>query len=292
MDRSQAKYIDIDGINTRYFEAGEGEPMVLIHGGQPGMASSAEIWFLNIDELAKKYHVYALDKLGQGYTDNPKVNEDYTMGAQVKHAVGFMNKLNISNAHLLGHSRGGYMTTRIALEYPHLAKSIVIIDSATLMANPNTFNFYEDVAERAKLIKDPKERTIYSAAQNSFGTEHITDEWIEGIMEYSKQPKNQEAVSKFAELRQMFVDDLSNRRKETHAWIRAGRLQTPTLVIWGLNDPSAVWDPIGVDCLNLILPNVENSSMHIFNRSGHSSFREHPEEFNMIIESFINTKTK
>ena len=53
MDRSQAKYIDIDGINTRYFEAGEGEPMLLIHGGQPGMASSAEIWFLNIDELAK-----------------------------------------------------------------------------------------------------------------------------------------------------------------------------------------------------------------------------------------------
>jgi 2-hydroxy-6-oxo-6-(2'-carboxyphenyl)-hexa-2,4-dienoate hydrolase len=256
------------------------------------MASSAEIWFLNIDELAKKYHVYALDKLGQGYTDNPKVNEDYTMGAQVKHAVGFMNKLNISNAHLLGHSRGGYMTTRIALEYPHLAKSIVIIDSATLMANPNTFNFYEDVAERAKLIKDPKERTFYSAAQNSFGTEHITDEWIEGIMEYSKQPKNQEAVSKFAELRQMFVNDLANRRKETHAWIRAGRLQTPTLVIWGLNDPSAIWDPIGIDCLNLILPNVENSSMHIFNRSGHSSFREHPEEFNMIIESFINTKTK
>ena len=33
MDRSQAKYIDIDGINTRYFEAGDGEPMILIHGG-------------------------------------------------------------------------------------------------------------------------------------------------------------------------------------------------------------------------------------------------------------------
>ena len=92
MDRSQAKYIDIDGINTRYFEAGDGEPMILIHGGQPGMASSSEIWFLNIDELAKKYHVYALDKLGQGYTDNPKINEDYTMGAQVKHALPFRRR--------------------------------------------------------------------------------------------------------------------------------------------------------------------------------------------------------
>ena len=265
--------------------------MILIHGGQMGMASSAEIWFMNFSEFAKNYHVYAFDKLGQGYTDNPKVNEDYTMSAQVKHAVAFMNKLNITNAHLLGHSRGGYMTTRISLEYPHLAKSNVIIDSATLMSNPNTFNFYEDVAERAKLIKDPKERAFYSAAENSFGTEHITDEWIDGLMEYSKQSKNQEAASKFIELRQIFIDDLANRRNETHSWIRAGRLKTPTLVVWGLNDPSALWDPIGINCLNLVLPNVDNSSMHIFNRSGHSPFREHPEEFNLVVESFIKTKT-
>ena len=110
-------------------------------------------------------------------------------------------------------------------------------------------------------------------------------------MEYSKQSKNQEAASKFIELRQIFIDDLANRRNETHSWIRAGRLKTPTLVVWGLNDPSALWDPIGINCLNLVLPNVDNSSMHIFNRSGHSPFREHPEEFNLVVESFIKTKT-
>ena len=71
MDNSQAKYIDIDGINTRYFEEGSGEPMILIHGGQMGMASSAEIWFMNFSEFAKNYHVYAFDKLGQGI-DNCK----------------------------------------------------------------------------------------------------------------------------------------------------------------------------------------------------------------------------
>ena len=110
MDISKAKYVDVNGINTRYFEAGSGEPMVLIHGAAAGNSSSAEVWSKNFDTFAEKYHVYAFDKLGQGYTDNPKINEDYFMGGQVKHAAEFMETLGISNAHLIGHSRGGYLS--------------------------------------------------------------------------------------------------------------------------------------------------------------------------------------
>ena len=141
MDNSQAKYIDIEGINTRYFEEGSGEPMILIHGGQMGMASSAEIWFMNFSEFAKNYHVYAFDKLGQGYTDNPKINEDYTMSAQVKHAVAFMNKLNITNAHLLGHSRGGYMTTR---ELIHFKRSYGLDEIALV---PSSYTLDPDIVD-------------------------------------------------------------------------------------------------------------------------------------------------
>ena len=36
MDISKAKYVDVNGINTRYFESGSGEPMVLIHGDAAG----------------------------------------------------------------------------------------------------------------------------------------------------------------------------------------------------------------------------------------------------------------
>ena len=287
MDVTKAKFIDVNGINTRYFESGSGDPMVLIHGAAAGNSSSAEVWSTNFDELAKKYHVYAFDKLGQGHTDNPKINEDYFMGGQVKHAADFMETLGISNAHLIGHSRGGYMVTRIALEYPNLAKSIVIIDSATLMEN---ISFYEEVAERAKSITDPKEKTHYSLTQNSFGTEHITDEWIAGILDYTSSSKFKEAQSKATELYPMFLEDLENKQAQTHSWIKAGKLKVPTLVIWSIYDPSAIWNPIGINCLNLILPNVENSSMYIFNKSGHYAFREQPEEFNSVINSFINTK--
>ena len=207
MDISKAKYVDVNGINTRYFEAGSGEPMVLIHGAAAGNSSSAEVWSKNFDTFAEKYHVYAFDKLGQGYTDNPKINEDYFMGGQVKHAAEFMETLGISNAHLIGHSRGGYMVTRMALEYPDLAKSIVIIDSATLMEN---ISFYEEVAQRAKSISDPKEKVHYSMSHNSYGTDHITDEWIKGILDYTSSNKFKEAQDKAQELYPAFLQDLSD----------------------------------------------------------------------------------
>ena len=51
MNRSQSKYIRINGINTRYFEKGSGDPIILIHGGHFGGGASAEDWFLNFDHL-------------------------------------------------------------------------------------------------------------------------------------------------------------------------------------------------------------------------------------------------
>ena len=155
MDRSQSKYIEINGINTRYFEKGSGDPIVLIHGGHFGGGASAEDWFLNFDHLAEKYHVYAFDKIGQGHTDNPKKNTDYIMGTQVKHAYEFIKKLNIKKPHLIGHSRGGYIVTRLAIEYPEITKSIVIIDSATLMQD---ISFYHDLADRVPSFNNTHEK--------------------------------------------------------------------------------------------------------------------------------------
>src|SRR5688572_6433979 len=85
------KYIDVDGIKTRYFEKGSGPVVVLFHGGNFGShdaADCSEDWSLNFDGLAERFHVFAVDKIGQGFTDNPKRDEDYTMAAVVQHEIG------------------------------------------------------------------------------------------------------------------------------------------------------------------------------------------------------------
>jgi len=72
---TEEKYVDVDGIKTRYFEKDSGPLVVLFHGGHFGSqdtADCAEDWSLNFDGLAERFHVFAVDKIGQGFTDNPK----------------------------------------------------------------------------------------------------------------------------------------------------------------------------------------------------------------------------
>src|SRR6476646_8286599 len=91
----QAKFVDVGGIRTRYFDGGTGEPIVLIHGGQWPATSSADGWAPVFDQLAEHFHVYVFDKLGHGFTDNPKADADFSMDAIIRHAYGFIQAVGI-----------------------------------------------------------------------------------------------------------------------------------------------------------------------------------------------------
>src|SRR3954471_2892555 len=93
----EPKTIDVDGIGTRYYEAGSGDPIVMIYGGNFGTSdsgSSAYTWSRNWRALAEHHRVILPDKLGQGHTDNPR-NDDYTMRAVVQHLAGFLRAMDL-----------------------------------------------------------------------------------------------------------------------------------------------------------------------------------------------------
>ena len=154
------RFVSVDGIETSYYEAGDGRPLVLVHGGGFGSTYNAYHWSLNFDELAKHFHVYALDKLGQGYTGNPAVDADYTMAATIAHVHGFLRALDIEGAVLVGHSRGALPVTRIAMDDPKRASAIVILDTNTLAPeDPATpTDFYDKLG-----IEPPASRRSTSA---------------------------------------------------------------------------------------------------------------------------------
>ena len=98
----EGRWIDVGGIRTRYHEAGRGEAIVFIYGGNfgtPDSASSAYTWNLNLAPLAGHFRVIAFDKLGQGHTDNPR-DDDYTMQAVVDHAAAFIEAMRLPPVHL------------------------------------------------------------------------------------------------------------------------------------------------------------------------------------------------
>lgn len=282
----EEKFVDVNGIRTRYLEQGTGEPMLLIHGGNYGRYCLAEDWEPVIGLFAKSFRVLAIDKIGCGFTDNPPTDDDYVIGAVVKHGIEFLEALGIERAHLVGHSRGGYAVARMALERPDLVDTLIVVASSSLMTPPNPQ--YDAWDKAAEAMDDPRDQVRYLVTANSFSGDHVDEGFVDVMAKAATLPKSLEALSKWkGGLAKQFGADLVEKQRETQAWIREGRLQCPTLVMWGFNDPSATMERCGLPCMELILTSVPESQMHILNQAGHYSYREQPEAFAGVVTSFI-----
>ncbi len=94
----------VDGLVTSYLEAGQGEPVVLLHGGEFG--ASAELgWERNIAALATRYRVLAPDMLGFGGSAKV-VDFNDGRGMRIRHVARFCAELGIESAHFCGNSMG------------------------------------------------------------------------------------------------------------------------------------------------------------------------------------------
>ncbi|AFM18415.1 putative hydrolase or acyltransferase of alpha/beta superfamily [Mycolicibacterium chubuense NBB4] len=94
----------VDGLRTTYLEAGQGDPVVLLHGGEFG-ASAAIGWEHTIGALAERHRVLAPDMLGFG--GSAKV-VDFTdgRGMRIRHIARFCEVVGVESAHFVGNSMG------------------------------------------------------------------------------------------------------------------------------------------------------------------------------------------
>ena len=94
----------VDGLVTGYLEAGQGEPVVLLHGGEFG-ANARIGWEHTIEALAQRYRVLAPDMLGFG--ESAKV-VDFTdgRGMRIRHLARFCEVMGVDSAHFVGNSMG------------------------------------------------------------------------------------------------------------------------------------------------------------------------------------------
>lgn len=101
---TQRKTILVDGLTTGYLEAGQGDPVVLLHGGEFGITADLG-WENNISELAERYRVLALDMLGFG--ESAKVIDfNDGRGMRIRHIARFCDAVGVDAAHFVGNSMG------------------------------------------------------------------------------------------------------------------------------------------------------------------------------------------
>ncbi len=107
-------------------QAGEGEPVVLLHG----FGASTYSWRKVMPALAASHRVVAIDLNGFGYTQRPASRASYTREAQAKLVLGTMDALGIDRAHIFGHSYGGGITLYLASRHPERFRTMVLVDSS------------------------------------------------------------------------------------------------------------------------------------------------------------------
>jgi pimeloyl-ACP methyl ester carboxylesterase len=286
----QQRWMDVKSIRTRYFDEGTGEPVVFIHGsgvGDPIGASNAEDWSLNFSDAARTYNAITLDRLGQGYTDNPLRDSDYTMSAAVAHVVDFLRLLGKGPYHLVGHSRGGYVACRITLDHPDLVRSCFMIDSATSAPGMerNPFVFAKNPHGRAN-----REAIEFCYRGYAYSPAHMTKEWIDNKLEIITLEKTKKSIAKMFDdglMHSVFWPGLRNDREEMHIRLQNYGLLRPTMLLWAANDPTAPLEN-GHAFFKMLAHRQRRTQMHVVNEAGHFSHREQPQVFARVLAEFLD----
>jgi 4,5:9,10-diseco-3-hydroxy-5,9,17-trioxoandrosta-1(10),2-diene-4-oate hydrolase len=272
------EYINVDGINTRYWSAGkESKPaVILIHG----FGASVEIWQHNILALSKNHRVYALDLVGFGCSDKPSV--DYSITFLVNHMNGFVNAMKIKKATIVGLSMGGGIAILYTLAHPDKVGKLVLIDSAglgdkiyfglRLMTVPllggsmtvpswiNTYGFFRPAVLNSKLLDDSF-IDFYSKLFSLPGAQQA-------------KLKTLRSLCNFWGPRQEVLDSIiSNLHK----------INAPTLILWGKDD-----EILNVEQASFAREKIPNSQLYTFNQCGHMPNFEKPDEFNKLVLEFLS----
>jgi len=119
-----ATYVQLGAVKTWYNEHGEGEPLVLLHGG----LVDARFFDPNLPALAEHFHVYTPERRGQGHT--PDVEGPITYQLMTDDTIAFLEAVVGQPADLVGHSDGAFVAMLVAMQRPELVKRLVMISGS------------------------------------------------------------------------------------------------------------------------------------------------------------------
>jgi len=115
--------IRVNNVGIYYEVAGQGEPLLFIHG----LASSSRSWKKQVPFFAQRYRVITFDIRGHGHSDRP-LREPYSIQLFAADAVELMRALEIDSAHVVGFSMGGMIGFQLAVDVPKMVTSLVAVN--------------------------------------------------------------------------------------------------------------------------------------------------------------------
>ena len=241
----------------RYVEIGEGTPILILHGLMGGLSNFDGV----TDYFPKKGYKVVLPELPIYSYSLLKTN----VKAFAKFVHGFVKHKGFDEVILLGNSLGGHIALVTAKLYPEITKALILTGSSGLYEKAMGDSYprrgdYEFIKKKAQdVFYDPE-----------VATQEIVDDVFATVNDRMKLIKTL-TIAKSA-IRHNMANDLP-------------KMKMPTCIIWGKNDN--VTPPDVAEEFHELMP---DSDLYWLDKCGHAAMMEHPDEFNKILEQWLNKR--
>lgn len=220
------KTVDAAGIPTRSLQAGSGdEAVVFLHG----TSGHLEAFARNIAVHAAHYECHAIDMLGHGYTGKP--DYAYEIPRYVEHLVNYLDAVGLDKVHLVGESLGGWVAAHLASEQPERVLSLQLLAAGGTVANPEIMERIRTSTTKA-VQSDDVELTRARLRLLMHDPVDATEELVEARHRIYHQP---DFVANIHNL--LSLQEMETRQRNLLRPDRLARIQAPTLVVWGHENP-------------------------------------------------------
>ncbi len=270
---AEGKFVDLNSHKAHYIEKGEGEPVILMHG----FNYDTFLWVANIDFLAERFKVYALDLWGSGYSSRELKDFGYQLYAD--QVLDFMDALGIQRASLVGQSMGGGTAIFFAVQHPERVRKLILVDPAAM---PQRYPVLAKLSCLPKVgeffygLKTDMIRRSNLADMWFYDKKLVTDDYFEKASRYQKIAGTNEAA--LAILRKRFFYTLEDEVR------RLPETGIPILIVFGRED-KAVTPGSGAEMHRI----CKDSRLEFIDGAGHLPNYEKAEVFNRLVMGFLTS---
>lgn len=254
--------LTVNQIEMYYEIAGEGEPLLLLHG----LGSSSRDWEKQVPHFVDHYQVITCDLRGHGQTSKPR--GPYSMAQFAGDVSALLTELGLASVHLAGISMGGMVAFEMAICSPNLLKSLTIINSY-----PQTrIETFKDrlLVWRRFLLLDllGVQRMGAVLAGNLFpGQDDLQAQFVERWAENDKRAYRES-------LRAIVGWDVEDRIHE---------IVCPVLII------ASDQDYFPLEEKQAYARKMRNVQLMVIEDARHAVTAEKPEQFNRVLDEFLNS---
>jgi len=258
-----------------YTAKGEGKPLLLIHGYGAGMW----VWEKQIEALSQFYRVYALDLIGHGFSDRPKI--PYTPETYIHFLRDFMDGVGIEKATLVGNSMGGGVAWATAILSPERVDRLILIDCVP----PDILHQVKNESFRmlAAIKNIPILPYLVIAVRSKNSIRQVLVECISDVNLITPEVVNRQyQLSRIKGTPWVLYSTLKHAKEALKLKDQFSLIRKPTLFIWGESD--LIFPPRVGETLR---QSIVGSKFLRIGKSGHIPMWETPDEVNQAILDFL-----